>query len=492
MAPTPTDTSTRAVLFAAVFFTLLVIVTDYSDAALLMLSAAAGIIIWAIREGYSKRKKLTTASKKGIDLPQCGTPATTQCKPKSVQPSPQKQKPSQFKPDALQESKVPVFAPSFQTQGFASQVNELLAQITPTPESERIAQQLALRAKASIQEVFPEVDVVGFADGDVLRGTPFGVAVPDMGIVARASSQSLLQNLQSRLSKGGRIVAGNDPRKLHKAAIRVCTEQLVSTGGFKFRRSAFRGDEPKVTLMAPPSLGIASKGIPVDFSVNSLTPLCNAVLLAECGRINPCAKGLILLVRRWAKDRGICHAAKGHLAPYAWTLLAVYFMQVGVPDGPVLPALKGFKGPAGFGVQSQGGNSGSPEETKQRLVGELFRQFIRFYAKEINWNNEAVSVRTGKRSPAAIGLMLHIVVHEDKSTEVGPNIEDPFDPARNLGFSVTPLGMQRFREELSRASALMEGSELSLSVLLEPWAPPGPPGPPARPSSNDDGTDGES
>ena len=43
--------------------------------------------------------------------------------------------------------------------------------------------------------------------------------------------------------------------------------------------------------------------------------------------LNPLAEELILVIRRWAKDRGISHAAKGHLSPYAWMLLAVYYLQ---------------------------------------------------------------------------------------------------------------------------------------------------------------------
>lgn len=481
----PGKDSSRSVLFVAVLFTFLVIATDQADIALLLVAVAGGIIVCVLQQ--HEKSKHPPTSKKGIAAnPSKSGPPSSKSQQKAPQLPSHRNKPSPTKPDELQESKVPVFAPSFKAQGFDEQVQELLSQITPTAASEQIAQQLAQCAKKSIQEVFPEVDVVAFADGDIIRGTPFGVAVPELGIVARATPQALIQHLQTRLSKGGLAVAGNDPKKLHKAAIRVCTEQLVSTGGFKFRRSAFRGDEPKVTLMAPPSLGISEKGIPIDFSVNSMTPVCNALLLSECGRICPCAKGLILLVRRWAKDRGICHAAKGHLAPYAWTLLAIYFMQVGVPDGPLLPPLQGFKdqGPQGFGVRRNGDNA--KPETKEKPVGELFAQFIRFYAKEIRWKGEAVSVRTGKRAPAPINLMLHIIVHEDQSTEVGPNIEDPFDPARNLGFSVTPLGMQRFHEELSRANAFLDGSDLSLSVLLEPWAPAAPG---ARGTSSNDGMD---
>merc|ERR1711953_1274768 len=100
--------------------------------------------------------------------------------------------------------------------------------------------------------------------------------------------------------------------------LRACTDELTANPGFKFRRSAFKGQEPKVTLMAE----INGRTIPIDFSVNTTTPLYNAALLTECGQIEPRAKELILLVRRWAKDRGVSHAAKGHLSPYAWSHLA--------------------------------------------------------------------------------------------------------------------------------------------------------------------------
>merc|ERR1719433_2310894 len=98
--------------------------------------------------------------------------------------------------------------------------------------------------------------------------------------------------------------------------------------------------EPKVTLMAS---GFGSQCIPVDFSVNTVVPLYNTALITECGHADPRARDLILLVRRWAKDRGVSHAAKGHLSPYAWTLLATYFMQVRADqDGPQLTQLKAF------------------------------------------------------------------------------------------------------------------------------------------------------
>merc|ERR1719169_332223 len=137
------------------------------------------------------------------------------------------------------------------------------------------------------------------------------MCVPEVDLVVSINPDALPGQLQGRLSRtGGASTAQLDARKVQKSAIRACTDKLVSACGFKFRRSAFRGQEPKVTLLAPASLGLSSDSIAIDFSVNVVTPFYNAALLTECGRMDSRAKELILLVKRWAKDRGICHVAK--------------------------------------------------------------------------------------------------------------------------------------------------------------------------------------
>merc|ERR1712232_985488 len=155
----------------------------------------------------------------------------------------------------------------------------------------------------------------------------------------------IVERLQSPASRPLPHAAKLDARKLQKSMLRACTDELTADTHFKFRRSAFKGQEPKVTLMAE----INGKTIPIDFSVNTTTPLYNAALLTECGQIEPRAKELILLVRRWAKDRGISHAAKGHLSPYAWSLLVIYFLQVCDERGePLLSNIASFKMSSGL------------------------------------------------------------------------------------------------------------------------------------------------
>jgi len=370
-------------------------------------------------------------------------------------------------------------------------VDELLRQISPTPEGDRVVQQLAQNIRQTLRRIIPEVEVVGFASGDLVRGTAFGVAVPEVDIVVNVSPSVLAARLQGRLAPRNASAVQLDVRKLQKSAIRACTDRLVSNGGFKFRRSAFRGQEPKVTLLAPSSLGIYSEAIPIDFSVNSTTPLYNAALLTECGQMEPRAKLLILLVKRWAKDRGVCHAAKGHLSPFSWTLLTIYFLQVGVLDeGPLLPPLEGFELSSGLAGQPMAVTTAL---TRQRMAGTasgrqkwvppagnvprksvaaLFADFVHFYSRLFDWRNEAVSVRLGERAPPDLTLPLHIIVHDDSSTtEVGPSIEDPFEQRRNLGECTTAASLARMREELARAEDCCSRNA-SLTELLEPWVPP--------------------
>jgi len=401
----------------------------------------------------------------GADMTKPSTPS----KPMVVRATPQ--------PDVRKPSNVPILPPTFTATDWDQQIAELLVQISPTVDDDKIVGRLAGRIKQAIQASIPEVEVVGFASGSLARNKAFGVAVPEVDIVANIDPAVLMKRVSSPAVLQRRMghASSVDVHKLRKSAIRVCTESLVSSGGFKFRRSAFRGEEPKVTLLAPASFGLSNDAIPIDFSVNASSPLHNAALLTECGQMEPRARALILIVKRWAKDRGICHAAKGHLSPYVWGILSIFFLQVGQGDQPFLPKLAEFKMASGLMKKPQ--STSTPRTwtaatNSDKTVGTLFKEFIHFYNKQFNWQTEAVSIRAGSRQKPAVGLPLHIIVHENgTSTEVGPSIEDPFDDSKNLGTATHSASLQRLREELARADELNTQSA-SLETLLEPWAPP--------------------
>jgi len=192
--------------------------------------------------------------------------------------------------------------------------------------------------------------------------------------------------------------------------------------------------------------------------------------------MEPRARELILMVKRWAKDRGICHAAKGHLSPYTWGLLTIFFLQVSNGEEPLLPKLAEFKMASGLMDKSVAGGSApgswKPAANCDKSVGALFKEFLSFYNSQFDWGTEAISVRSACRQKPGNRLPLHVIVHDDgKTSEVAPSIEDPFDETKNLGAGMHATSFARLREELARA-ADFSTKGASLVELLEPWAPP--------------------
>jgi hypothetical protein len=371
----------------------------------------------------------------------------------------------------------PVKSPVFSAYEFDMQVDELITRISPTTSCHQAVEDLVSVIRDRMQTLIPEAEVMGFTTANLGGSTAYAVAVPEVEIVANARPEELIRRLSQMSSQRAIATSRLDIRKLQKSAIRVCTSLLVSVG-LKFRRSSFRSEEPKVTLLAPASLlGTAEVSIPIDFSINNATPLYNMALLTECGQMDPRAKSLVLLVKRWAKDRGVCHASQGHLPPYAWSLLAIYFLQVGVEEadgGLPLPALDSFAVSSSL-MKAKDGNKAVRRRSKnpqKKTVGDLFTDFIRFYNRKCDWRKEAVSVRLGKRAPPDLSLDIHVLLNDDGTTAVAPTIEDPFDVKKNLGRCTNPSSLQRFFEELDRADVLLTRGA-SLTQLLEPWRPPG-------------------
>lgn len=400
-----------------------------------------------------------------------------------------------FAPPTLTASAMPLSAPVFQARGWDAEVAELLTQLKPTKASEEAVQKLLGVAKKALRSIIPQAEVFGFAIGDISRGTAFGVAVPEVDILVRCNPEMLLRCLQVRLQKHVQVGPAKmiDERKVQKSAIRACTDVLCSAG-FKFRRSAFRGGEPKVTLLAPSTLGISDKAVPVDFSVNTITPVYNSALMTVASALDTRVLELALLVKRWAKDRGVCHAAKGHLPPYAWNLLTVYFLQsLGSKDDKdgLLPPFDDFDwsscpiGNKRACISEKPRESWSTSEEFANLKApELFKEFFRFYRYTVNWSEEGVSLHHPRKGALrkVTALVIQPPVVNDASIytpelsfgnppHTALVVEDPWEPTRNLSADLTYFGVLRMKEELCRACNLC-AENASLSELLQPWVPP--------------------
>lgn len=478
------DPSTLAMLFLACVCAVLPL--DISQISFAML----GAILYALlqkSDRFTAKKPSAPTKKRPVTYPSQSRNSAPKDQPlrlakpsESTNCAVQKKVPAPAAPEVRKPSVLPIVAPTFQSTGWEAEVQELLVQITPTAEVEKIVDQLAQVTRRTIENIIPQVEVVGFASGNLNFGKAFGVAVPEVDIVATVSPQVLFRCLHGKTGKSPATFEDLDPAKLQKSAIRACTDRLVAAGGFKFRRSAFRGQEPKVTLLAPASIGLSAEAIPIDFSINVVTPFYNAALLTECGKMDSRAKELILLVKRWAKDRGICHAAKGHLSPYIWGILSMYFLQHGVDEeGPVLPGFDHFEVSAGLAACSSPCETGvglakklaSQDARSKKSVGMLFKEFVHFFQADFDWKNEAVSIRAGQRAPPTSSLPLHIIRDGAAEPHVGLSIEDPFQATKNLGDGMNAMSFARLKEELARAETLLVKG-VSLSELLEPWSPP--------------------
>jgi len=355
-----------------------------------------------------------------------------------------------------------------ESAAFWDEADELSKQLLPTEQCKLVVDEIVQGIKQTVTQVLPQADVVGFTHGEVSMGaTSCGYAVPEVDIVVNLPQDILVRTLQahtSKLKSTGKV----DERRLHMSAIRKCLDLLVSNGGFTLRRSAFKERNPKVTLMAPHSLD-GSGCIPVDFLVNAATPLCNSVLTTASARVDPRAHMLILLVRRFAKSRGISNASKGFLMPYAWTLLCIHFLQNGLEGGSILPPFKHLRLPpgqdtaeiAGLAECMQGWAPASPGSALSKMrLGQLFKDFIYFYSNKI----EAVCA----------------------SWEA--TIEDTLMPAKNLTEMLTGSGLSRMKEEFARAQACLDNNA-PLSEILTRWVPPEQKSPPD--SCDDDSEDAE-
>eukprot|EP00403_Amphidinium_massartii_P023224 CAMPEP_0178400080 /NCGR_PEP_ID=MMETSP0689_2-20121128/15606_1 /TAXON_ID=160604 /ORGANISM="Amphidinium massartii, Strain CS-259" /LENGTH=570 /DNA_ID=CAMNT_0020020867 /DNA_START=150 /DNA_END=1862 /DNA_ORIENTATION=+ len=372
------------------------------------------------------------------------------------------------------QSAAPVSAPTFTTSQWDGQVTELLGQITPTDDGKKAVQEIAALVQRLLRQVLPEAEVISYASSSFTGRQAFAVAVPEVDIVLNINPTAL----KNRLLPQQRGQA-TDAWKLQKTALRTCVSHLVSVGRFKFRRSAFKSDEPKVTLLAPDSFssayGLLEEGIPVDFSINSVTPLCNAALVMECGQVQPRGKDLILLVKRWAKHRGICHQAKGHLPPYAWSILCIHFLQAGGNEGAaLLPGVEHFQSAAGLVKEADGSrgkttevaNSDSHHVAYEGTAGDLLKAFFAFF-NSFEWQQAEVSIRGGQKPVRSSEAL---VSSPSKSAKVNVRVQDPFDSQRNVADCLSASGMDRLKEELARANTICSKGA-SLTELLEPWAP---------------------
>ncbi|EXJ80380.1 hypothetical protein A1O1_08524 [Capronia coronata CBS 617.96] len=196
-----------------------------------------------------------------------------------------------------------------------------------------------------------------------------------------------------------------------------------------------------------------------DINVNNPLALENTELVRTYVDIDSRVRPLAMIIKHWAKRRILNDAALGGtLSSYTWICLALNFLQT--RDPPILPALQQAPGLepkflAGVNV-SFDRNVESYKDFGARnksSLGELLFHFFRYYGHELDFEQNVVSVRTGRVLPKT-----------EKSWHLLQDnrlcVEEPFNVSRNLANTADDTSMRGIHLELRRAYELVGEGKL--------------------------------
>eukprot|EP00039_Didymoeca_costata_P014126 m.225025 g.225025 ORF g.225025 m.225025 type:complete len:912 (+) comp15952_c0_seq8:189-2924(+) len=231
-----------------------------------------------------------------------------------------------------------------------------------------------------------------------------------------------------------------------------------------------------------------SSGIECDISLNHTLPLSNTLLLQTYAQVDARVRALVLLVKRWASNRGINDASNGTLSSYAWVIMVLYFLQQRTP--PILPSLQDaalikscalpnsieITSTEGYDIQFCKDASLARNYLQQSLtengkntetITDLFSRFFDFYAFRFNTQGNVVSIRTTQTlSKAKADSRM------PRPATWRISIEDPIEVGHDLASVIfSPEANATLQNELARSSKVLHSPLNSKSILEELWEP---------------------
>jgi len=177
-----------------------------------------------------------------------------------------------------------------------------------------------------------------------------------------------------------------------------------------------------------------------DVSINNRLPLNNTRLLRSYSELDDRVRPLVLLIKSWAKNYGVCGAHLGNLSSYAWTIMVIHYLQL----LKMLPALQTLAKQSVIIVDQdywgherkfdvsfltaeeylrESGTKFSNNAAQHFSLGELVYGFFRFFCQEYQWGNEVVSIRVPGRHAADPWFKLYGKIYP----EPGIHVEDPIE-----------------------------------------------------------------
>lgn len=195
-----------------------------------------------------------------------------------------------------------------------------------------------------------------------------------------------------------------------------------------------------------------------DICVGSVHALLNTALLRYYGHIDPRVRPLVIAVKHWAKARGINDSVNGTLSSYAWTMLAIFFLQSRHAK-QLLPCVQ----PLFHAVHEQKSvysllqfleclpdleASSTFGLAADETIGGLLSGFFEYYASVFNMEDEVVSIRTG--------MSLSKVTKWSRPVHWRLSIEDPFELMHDVARVIfNKRGQEIINEEFRRASEIL-------------------------------------
>lgn len=212
-----------------------------------------------------------------------------------------------------------------------------------------------------------------------------------------------------------------------------------------------------------------------DFNINNTLALQNTKLIKTYVAMDPRVRPLILFIKHWAKQRNIDDAADGGtISTYTWICLVINFLQTRQP--PILPSLHDMPHPlSSDNLVIHGQNTSFCQDIKKlrgygnanyETLGGLLFAFFRKYGFEFDYQQQVISVRSGK-----------ILTREEKGWDRGLEenrllcVEEPFDVQRNLGNSANEEAVKGLVLEFQRAVHVILETRGNLKNVYEAYTP---------------------
>jgi DNA polymerase sigma len=205
-----------------------------------------------------------------------------------------------------------------------------------------------------------------------------------------------------------------DRRQYRSGQLSVMTDKQIMRRMAEMLRRSKMNNVQELFGARVPILKVSDpvSGFQIDLCLNNELVHHNTDLLRAYIGQDPRVRPLCLLVKYWAKRRGINETYRGTLSSYTYVLLIISFLQTRSP--PVLPCLQRME--SGKHVDSR---VVLPEHTvcsadgvecnvyfdhsvtkydtqNQESMGELFIAFLHYYAFEFDFRRSVACVRLGK------------------------------------------------------------------------------------------------